>query len=172
MHANRIDRRKALTLVAAAPVAVALAAPAVAATERGDAKLRQLWGEYVAALAASNEAHEAYLKVRSPYDAEYNVLKHRPEYERSFGDLHQMLWEKYGLEPYHCAWEKKGCELRRLAKAVRKAKAESLFGIGVKLSVLEGSDEEDQLEAREDALGALGELAGFDFLAASAGGTE
>lgn len=56
---------------------------------------------------------------------------------------------------------------RKVAEAIRKAKAHTLFGIGVKLSVVEGPDEQDWIEALDDGRQALGELIGVDFIAAA-----
>jgi hypothetical protein len=48
-HANQIDRRKALTVVAAAPVAVALAAAPTIANAGEDSALMELWHRFIAA---------------------------------------------------------------------------------------------------------------------------
>jgi hypothetical protein len=54
-----------------------------------------------------------------------------------------------------------------IAKSIRQAKAETLFGIGVKLSVSEHFEGFDVVEAAEDARRALGMLTGEDFIAAT-----
>ena len=59
------------------------------------------------------------------------------------------------------------CKLVKITKAIRKAKAEGLFGIGVKLSVTEYFEDFDVVEAAEDARRALGQLTGYDFIAAT-----
>ena len=58
-------------------------------------------------------------------------------------------------------------KLMRITKAIRKAKAETLFGVGVKLSVSEHFEEFDVIEAAEDARRAIGALTGVDFIAAT-----
>jgi hypothetical protein len=58
MHANQIDRRKALTVVAAAPAAVALADSALADTDE-DAQLVNLWEQWKAQLGRCRVANDA-----------------------------------------------------------------------------------------------------------------
>jgi hypothetical protein len=65
--------------------------------------------------------------------------------------------------PMEGLWDRK----RKIARAVRKVKAETLFGVGIKLSVIEGPDERDIVEAAADTLQSIGALTGFDFIAAS-----
>ena len=54
-----------------------------------------------------------------------------------------------------------------ITKAIRKAKAETLFGIGVKLSVSEHFEDFDVVEAAEDARRAVAQLTGYNFIAAT-----
>jgi hypothetical protein len=57
MTANRIDRRAALTVVVAAPAALALASPAIAGVGE-DAELLRLWEEWNAQFARCGEANK------------------------------------------------------------------------------------------------------------------
>ena len=63
-------------------------------------------------------------------------------------------------------------KLIAITKTIRKAKAETLFGVGVKLSASEHFEEYDVVEAAEDARRALGMLTGVDFIAAAGPLTE
>jgi len=167
MAANQINRRKALIVVAAAPAAVAL--PAFASVGE-DAELRELWDRYLAQLAAYDRAHTALMERRDPYETEYDALKVGviEEGDGNLGRLHETLWQKHGLEPFSAAWNREGRNLRRIVKAIRKAKAESLFGIGVKLSVVEDPSvvhEDDLADSIYDALRAIEGLTGIDFVA-------
>ena len=169
MTQTTINRRKALTVVAAVPAAVALAVPALASVGE-DAELRQLWAEYLAAIAAHDKAHAIFREARKPYDIEFDLLKVNYQHKAGFGELHDLLWKKHGVEPSCRAWNREGRKVRRLTKAIRKAKADSLFGIGVKLSVTEDRSAVDQVdlaEAVDDARQAIADLTGVDFIAAT-----
>jgi hypothetical protein len=78
---------------------------------------------------------------------------------------HDWLWRKHGLHRLYPAAEREHRKLIRLAKAIRKVKAEGLFGIAVKLSVTEHFEEFDVIEANEDARRSLAALTGVDFIA-------
>ena len=93
----------------------------------------------------------------------------KPEFEHElrYGELHDILWKKHGLEPLSNAVTREHRKLAKITKAVRKAKAETLFGIGVKLSVSEFFEEYDAAQAAEDARRAIVQMTGFDFVAAT-----
>jgi hypothetical protein len=71
------------------------------------------------------------------------------------------LWRDRGLEPAYAAWS------REHRKLIRIVKAETLFGIGVKLSVTEHFDDADAVNANEDARRSIAALTGVDFIAAT-----
>ena len=80
----------------------------------------------------------------------------------------RALWRKHGLEPLYRAAEREHWKLIRLTKAIRKAKAETLFGIGVKLSVWEDWDDvsDDEFAEVVDAVRSdIAALTGVDFVA-------
>jgi len=170
MTQTTINRRKALTVVAAVPAAVALAAIPALASVGEDAGLRQLWAEYLAAIAAHDKAHAIFREARMPYDIEFDLLKVNYQHRGGFGELHGLLWKKHGVDPSCNAWNREGRKVRRIVKAIRKAKADSLFGVGVKLSVSEDRSAVDQVdlaEAIDDARQAIADLTGVDFIAAT-----
>jgi hypothetical protein len=138
-----------------------------------DAELRQLWAKYLVTLDAHNKAHAAHseLRRRSAVDAEFDALRDNYSQRRhGLGRLHGILWKKHGLEPSCAAWEREGRNLSRIVKAIRKAKAESLFGIGVKLSVVEdpnGVTLDDMAASIDDARRSIAAALGVDFIAAT-----
>jgi hypothetical protein len=159
-----LTRRKAMTAIAAAPVAVALP---VSATEANDDELRRLWAEYLARLEAYQKAREIHMELRKPFDAEFGRLRDNWQHRGGFGELHNILWPKYKLEPSSRAWVREGNKLRRIVKVIRKAKAETLFGIGVKLSVTDDPSDPWWEEALDDARRSIAKLTGTDFIAAT-----
>ena len=155
----------------AVAAAAVLSSPVLAAVGE-DAELRELWSKYVAQLEAYDKTRAILSERRKPYDAEYDALSASVvnEGDGNLGRLHETLWKKHGIEPFSAASNREGCKLRRIVKAIRKANAESLFGIGVKLSVVEGQDdigEVDLAESIDDARQAIAELTGVDFAAAT-----
>ena len=167
MTQTTINRRRALAVVAAVPAAAALSAPALASVGE-DTELGQLWAEYLDAIAAHDKAHAIFRKARAPYDIEFDLLKVNYPHRGGFGELHDLLWKKHGVEPSCNAWNREGRNVRRITKAVRKAKAESLFGVGVKLSVSEDRSAVDQVDlakAIDDARQAIADLTRVDFIA-------
>jgi hypothetical protein len=96
---------------------------------------------------------------REPYDAESSPSKDGEDYNR--------LWRKHKVDGPWRAMNREHRKLIRLTKDIRKAKAETLFGIGVKLSVSEHFEEFDVDEANEDARRSLATLTRVDFVAAT-----
>ena len=131
-----------------------------------DVELRRLWAKYLDQLDRLDDAELAHKPVRDALDAEwYPLVKSLSlaEQKKAF----DQLWKKHGIEPL---WNRVTSESRKLVKitkAIRKAKAEGLFGIGVKLSVTEYFEEYDVVQPAEDARRALGKLTGYDFIAAT-----
>jgi valyl-tRNA synthetase len=82
------------------------------------------------------------------------------------------FWQKHDVERTYRAWGNEHGKLIRIVKAIRKAKAETLFGIGVKLSVSELFEDEDAVKANENARRSLAALTGVDFIAATGSLTE
>jgi len=179
-NAKTIGRRELLrrgaTIAAVAAIpAVGLSIATKARGEPGqlagdDAELRRLWAKYLDQLGSLKGAEAAHSQAREPYEAEYDALKHAyldDDGPARLGDLHRKLWKKHRLEPTMARLTREHRNLIKLTKAIRKAKAETLFGIGAKLSVSEHFEDYDVVEAAEDARRALGMLAGFDFIAAT-----
>jgi hypothetical protein len=135
-----------------------------------DAELRRLWAQYVVQNKICNDAWDTHRQLReaSGYDAEFDALK--PDYQRDFGTLHSMLWKKYGLGATGVAASREHRKCLRLVKAIRKVRAESPFGVGVKLSTLEdwrAFDEYELAEIVDDVRRDLAALTGVDFIAAT-----
>ena len=83
------------------------------------------------------------------------------------GECHDLLWKKHGLESLCRAVTREHRKLIKITKAIRKAKAATLFGIGVKLSVSECFEDFDVVQAAEDARREIGRLTGVGFIAAT-----
>lgn len=172
---QKLSRREALrgTGVAALAAGVAVVPFAVkAAEEEGDTELRRLWSEYLGALQAMQAAEDIYRPAREPYEADFGSLKHQYEHELGYGQLHSVLWKKHGLEPLCRAVTREHRKLIKITRAIRKATAETMFGVGVKLSVSECFEDFDVVEAAEDARRAIGRMTGVDFIAATGPLTE
>jgi hypothetical protein len=170
-HANQIDRRRVLAAVAAVPAAAVLSAPAPAAAG-DDAELRRLWPLYLEALATTRAAYRVARaqRERSAYDSEFERLRRKPENERRFGEIHRELWSKFGLGPLHKAAHAEDIKFRRIVDAIRSTKAETPFGIGVKLSAWKDWDhigDEEFIEVIDDVRRDLANLIGVDFIAAT-----
>lgn len=164
-----ITRRSVMAGAAAAVAVVPIPALAVADVG-GDAELRRLWAEYIAQLSIYWDARDAYRERRAEFDAEIGSIpgggSPRPIWNR--------LWKKRGMEPFSVAWNREGRKLRRVVKKIRMAKAESMFGVGVKLSVFEDEDARDEWfgDAIDDARRSLVELTSVDFIAATGGALD
>ena len=140
-----------------------------------DAELRELWAKYLDQLGRLKGAEAAHSQAREPYQAEYDAVKHEyldDDGHGRLGDLHRKLWKKHRLEPTMARMTREHRKLIAITKTIRKAKAETLFGVGVKLSASEHFEEYDVVEAAEDARRALGMLTGVDFIAATGPLTE
>jgi hypothetical protein len=169
----KLLQRGATIAAVAAITAVGLSIATKARGEPGqlagdDAELRRLWAKYLEQLDRLDDAELAHKPVRDALDAEWHPLVESrslslAEQKKAF----DQLWKKHGIEPL---WNRVTSESRKLVKitkAIRKAKAEGLFGIGVKLSVTEYFEEYDVVQPAEDARRALGKLTGYDFIAAT-----
>jgi hypothetical protein len=150
----------ALAVVGATAIA-AKAEETLSPTE--DAELRELWAKYLAQLDRLEQAELVYRPARKPYEAESDSLRDQYEHAGGFGELHDLLWKKHGLEPLCRMVNREHGKLIKLTKA----RATTLFGIGVKLSVSEHFEDYDVVEAAEDARRALGQLTGYNFIAAT-----
>ena len=168
---THMNRRTALAAVAAVPAAAALATPALAEVDV-DAELREFWSKYLVQLGAVPEACDTHWRLRkaSGYDAEFDALRPTYRFYQGYAELHELLWKKHGLEPSSGAAHREDTKLRRIVAAIRKVKAKSMFGIGVKLSAWEDEDHIDDVElaavidsVRRD----LRSLTGVDFIAAT-----
>ena len=172
MTQTTITRRRALTVVAAVPAALALAVPALAM--RGeDAELRQLWAKYLVQLEPLNKACATVSQRRAAYDADHDadrIARQLAVHAYWQTPSQKRLWKKHGLDPLYDACSREHRKALRIVKAIRKAKAESLFGIGVKLSVWEDWDhvhEEEFAEVIDGVRRDIAALIGVDFIAAT-----
>ena len=166
-----VTRRSVTTGLAAAVAAVPALGHAVG-TISTDAELRHLWEQYVVQLEIASRAWAAHRRLRksSGYDAEYDSLRPKYQHRGGVGDLHDLLWKKHGLEPSAAISDREHRKHRRIVKAIRKVKAESLFGIGVKLSAWEDWDhihEEEFAEVIDNIRRDIAALTGVDFIAAT-----
>ena len=93
-------------------------------------------GKILDQLDRLDDAELAHKPVRDALDAEWHPLvESRSLYLAEQKKAFDQLWKKHGIEPL---WNRLNSESRKLVKitkAIRRAKAETLFGIGVKLSV-------------------------------------
>jgi hypothetical protein len=160
-----LSRRKLGLGIAASVVAIPTAAMANPLATQ-DAELRALWPTYLAQLAVYRAAAEANALARNAFDEEFPPCPKDALPGRHW-DAHEWLYKKHGLNRLYPAWCREHKKLVKITKAIRKAKAESLFGIGVKLSASDGFDEYDAAEALEDAREALSQLTGIDFAEAT-----
>jgi hypothetical protein len=150
----------AATLATGAAVNVAAIAATRAAPASGDSELRRLWSEYLMHADAYAEALEKYEPARAAFDAEYS----RCPRNVSWGHHFEPLWEKHGLEPLDAARNAADDETNETIAAIRRAQAEGLFGVGVKLAALPNEcDPEDYEEAIAAALQDINRLIGSDF---------
>ena len=160
-----ITRRYVMAGSAAAVAVVpALALPAFANAGE-DAELRQLWAKYLVLSDAAEKFWAAHREQRdqSGFAAEIEELGHT---NKNF----DLLWKKHGMEPLYAISLRDDRKQRRVVKAIRKAKAESLFGIGVKLSAWEDwghISEEEFTEVIDSVRRDIAALTGVDFIAAT-----
>ena len=160
-----VTRRTVMAGAAAAAAVVPVIGKAATATS-DDAELRKLWATYLVQLAAYDRAERAYRVPRKAMEAELGPMPWGGWPNKDF----KRAWDKYGMEPLSEAWNREGRKLRRTTKAIRKARAESLFGVGVKLSVVEDPDDICEWElsrAVDDARRSIATLIGVDFTAAT-----
>jgi hypothetical protein len=149
---RNITRRGAVNALVGAAATPALAAPALAARS-GDAKLRELWAQYLEDLAAEQAACLQFHTAQAAYDAE---VPPRPD-DVSYGDhdaAQRPLWIKHGLDRLYSDWNDAGERTDEIVEAIQEEEAEGLFGIGVKLAALplDSSGSRDPAPEHEDAI--------------------
>jgi hypothetical protein len=172
MTQTTMNRRRALTVVAAVPAALALAVPALAMPGE-DAELRQLWAKYLVQLDPLNKACATVSQRRAAYDADHAAdcsALQMAAHNYWGSSAQRRLWKKHGLDPLYDACNREHRKHLRIVKAIRKAKAESLFGIGVKLSAWEDWDHisDDEFAGVVDAVRRdIAGLIGDDFIKAT-----
>jgi hypothetical protein len=128
-----------------------------------DKKLRRLWSKYIEQVAAHDVVDKKYRAARAAYDAEKPPC---PE-----GVLPGHHWEaqgplrrKHGCDALYDEWNAADDAIRKTITAVSRVKAESLFGIAVKLAAQPvDCESEDCVEAIAAALNDLDRLLGSDF---------
>ena len=165
---NPINRRQALAGAGAAAGALAIAGPALASGE-SDAELRALWGRYVTQYRVYKEAEKVAHETRAKFDAAHpEMFNPDPNDEMLSGDRWAALGPeriKYGVDVASNAWTREHTNLISIVTRIRKAKAETMFGVGVKLVASKYSEEYDFIEAIVDALRQISVLTGTNFLA-------
>jgi hypothetical protein len=140
---SHITRRNVLA-------AAAVAVPAAGVLTAADTRLRQLWSEYVARVAAYEVADRKYKLAREAFDAEHppcpdDVLP-GDHWRASSG-----LWQKHGLEELSEAWNATAVAVSNAVAEILTAPAEGFFGIGAKLSALPTCPDEEDYEAAMNA---------------------
>ena len=160
---SNIDRRKLMVGGAVGAAAAVLAGPALAIVE-GDAELRKLWADYLSVLTTIEAAGAAHEPFRAAYEKEWeeladHVIRHR---DGNLGKLHDLLWKKHGLEPTWRALNRERDNRQCIVTEIRRTKAESLFGIGVKHM---GADRVELEQAIDDARRNIADLIGEEFIA-------
>ena len=163
-----VNRRAMLAGSSAVVGAMALAGPALA-NGGDDAELRALWDRYVPQYRVYKEADKVAHERRDKFDAAHpDALNHETEIVP--GERWRALEPeriKYGVEQAYDVSEHEYEKLGRITKRIRKAKAETMFGIGVKLAVSKHFEEWDNIRAMIDALEQIGRVTGIDFLTTS-----
>jgi hypothetical protein len=132
------------------PAAAALSLPAAASLPAvndavSDKKLRRLWSKYLNDVAEWEAVCAKYDPARAAFEVE---LPPCPE-DVLAGDhwrAHQWLWNKHGLEPLWDAWNVAHDEVGKTVKAIQRTRADSFFGLGVKLTALPIEHDEDDLQ--------------------------
>jgi hypothetical protein len=163
---RNITRRGAVNALVGAAATPALAAPALAARS-GDAKLRELWAQYLEDLAAEQAAYAAQEQARAAYDAEEPPCPDGVSHGVHF-DAQRPLQEKHDLNRLYEAWNDAGERTDETVRAIREQEAEGLFGIGAKLAALPTQDMQDPAYDHEatirSALRGIDQLIGTTFL--------
>jgi hypothetical protein len=121
------------------------------------------WEAYLAQFAIYKRAYQAFREARDAFDEQFLPIP-ADVLPGDHWNAHQGLYKELGLHRSSPAWNRESRKLASLTKAIRKAKAETLFGVGVKLSVTEHFEEFDIVEGAKDARRALAALTGVDFL--------
>ena len=156
-------------VVAAVPVAALAAVPAIGSVEQ-DAELRDLWAKYVKQFQILEKAGDAYMERRKPFEAERGEIYWGCAADPAWRKRSEILWKKHGLEPFSKASNREHRKCLRIVKAIRKVRAQSLFGIGVKLSAWEDRDsigDEEFGEVIDSVRRDIAALIGFDFIEAT-----
>jgi hypothetical protein len=127
--------------------------PALAATPAApaDAKLRQLWSEYLTHADAYAVARERYEPARAAFDAEFPPCPDgvQPDDHRL---AHDWLWRKHNLDVLWGACNAATSAIRATIATILHTKAEGLLGIGVKLAAMPPNPNEWTFEDYEDAV--------------------
>jgi hypothetical protein len=107
-------------------------AEAAGRIERQDAKLRALWLQYQEHPGAYKTAGAAMAPVRARYDAEYpDVPPDGAQWEARKGRRKEL-----GLDALYDEWSAAHDRVTKTIRAIRRAKAEGPFGVGVKLAAV------------------------------------
>jgi hypothetical protein len=168
---STLTRRALVASTAAMPAAAALDLPATAGT--ADAELRQLWSKYLDHVAEYEAADAKHTAAREPFNAQLDAEfpPDRGTMDSQTWDAHKLrweaLWDQLGLEPLFRAWNETSERVRGIVAEIQQARAESLFGVGIKLGALQmqAPEEEDWRCAVQATLADIDRLLGSDFSA-------
>lgn len=159
MRPHNTTRRAILAGIATAP---ALAAPTIAATAdieisrqpRPDARLRELWAQYLEAFEIKVAAHDDFGLAHDAYKLEeVRAEDGTALYGGHDHPLNRPIWDKYDASRLYDVWMVEHDRLSGLITAIQAEKAEGLFGVAVKLVAQDYDDcgHEDSAE-HEDAI--------------------
>jgi hypothetical protein len=169
---SNLSRRMLVSGAAALPALAvpALAVPAVATADQAapDNELRRLWSDYLGRVAEYEAICEKHSSARAAFEAEMPPC---PDgvVEGVHWAAKQSLRDKHGLDPLYDAWNEAHEGVSEIVTAIQQTQAESLFGVGVKLTAIEMQHEEwDLRRATQATLTDIDRLIGGDFSRASA----
>lgn len=166
-----ITRRDAIAGAGAVAGASIVALPAVAETlpiRKGfaDAELHSLWNEYRKAEICNREMtaqfHAAYEDFRARW-------QNHPGAQINKKCIEQPLWHELGLDDLHDRCDEADRRRIEVGERIRAAKADSIFGVAVKLAYAGYCHTEDLSEAIIDALEQIDALTNENFAAFTVG---
>jgi hypothetical protein len=138
---SAFSRRAVVAGIATAP---AITGPALALTDTSaDARLRELWAQYLENLAAERAVVAELEPARAAYDAE-----EPPWVPGERRQKNEQLWKKHGLDRLYEAWNDAHDRMNQAVDAILEQEAEGLFGIGAKLAALPCDNTRDRPPGR------------------------
>jgi hypothetical protein len=129
-----------------------------------EAKLRELWAQYLERVEACDRAYAAMRPARAAFDAQVPPC---PEHmlPGEYWAAQQPLWLKHNLEELSTAWTVASDERRMIRERILAERADGLFAIGAKLAALAWNDPDKQHheEAIASVLGDIDRMIGTEF---------